>query len=102
MFDRVLYVDEEIALELSWFGLGRLVAKHRLGGKRVAHPLQKRAFLIACEAFERAGQPVNPSNPKFSCMAKDVAHMLMYQAPSGLSWGAFFNDPEEFGRSAAK
>ena len=101
MFDRILYIDDQIALCLSWFGMGALKAKNRVGAIRRAHPLQRKAFLIACQAFTDAGQPLLPSNPKCSELMKDFAEMLLYQSPSSMTWGMVFDDPAGFGRMHA-
>lgn len=97
MFARVLYVDKDMALELNWLGLGKLRAVHRLGGKRSAHPMQKRCFLAMVRAFEEAGQPVHPSNPKCMVMMRDFADLLLHHPPSSIGWKLVFDDPEGVG-----
>lgn len=89
MFPRVLYVDNEKALELNWFGLGSLQARSRSGGIRRAHPIQKQVLLQVVAHFEALGQPVHPSNPKCSRLMKEFSEMLS-QSPSGLIWQTMY------------
>lgn len=102
MFARVLYQDRELTLELDWFGLGRLKARHRLGGVRAAHPLQKRCFLHVIQAFANEGEPVSPSNPKCMVLMRDIAELLMHHPPSGIGWKILLDDPEGAGMRYAK
>ena len=102
MFPRVLYLDQDMALELNWFGFGKLRAVHKVGGVRAAHPIQKRCFLSMVRAFEQAGQPVHPSNPKCMAMMKDVADLLLHHPPSSIAWRLIFDDPEGAGIRYAK
>ena len=97
MLPRVLYLDEEMSLELDWLGLGKLRARHKLGGVRVAHPVQKACFLAVVHAFEQAGQPVSPANPKCSTMMRDFAELLMHHPPTSIAWRLIFDDPEGTG-----
>lgn len=102
MFARVLYVDDRLALELNWLGYGALRVVHRDGAVRVAHPIQKKAFFTLVGAFEALGQPISPSNPKFSAMAKHYAEMLEHP-PTSLHWRTFFaSDPSELARGFAE
>lgn len=101
MFARVLYVDSEVALELDWFGLGPLRARHKVGGVRRAHPVQRQAFQLVCEYFQKAGEPLSPSNPKCSDMMKNFADLLLHAPPTGLAWQIVYSDPEGEGRRYA-
>lgn len=89
MFPRVLYLDEARSLELNWFGMGALQARHRHGGVRRAHPSQKRIFLEVIRHFSASGQPLHPSNPKCSRLMKEFAELLEH-SPNSLHWKAMF------------
>lgn len=102
MFPRVLYIDQNKALELNWFGLGALQMRNRFGGIRRAHPVQKRVFSLVLQHFQSFGQPVHPSNPKCSRLMKEFAELLN-ESPNGLSWEVMYRaDPKEVARSFAE
>jgi hypothetical protein len=102
MFPRVLYVDNQRALELNWFGLGALQMRHRSGGVRRAHPIQKRVFMEVVQAFEASGQPLHPSNPRCSAMMKEFAEMLE-KPPNSVLWQAMYRaDLNDVGKSYAE
>ena len=102
MFARVLYLDHEMALELNWFGAGALQVRHRLGGVRRAHPIQKQLFLAVVTQFEAAGQPVHPSNPRCMNMMREFADSIANYPPNSLRWQVLFNsDPAVLGRTYA-
>jgi len=90
MFPRVLYLDDERALELNWFGIGALQVRNRFGGVRRAHPVQKRVFYLVVKNFQELGQPVHPSNPRCSAMMKDFAMWLELHSPNSLQWQALY------------
>jgi hypothetical protein len=101
MFSRVLYIDESVALELKWLGLGALQVQYRNGGVRRAHPVQKQYFLAVVKEFEAAGQPVNPANPRCSRLFKEFAHLLEHPATS-LTWETLFrSSPRDVARAYA-
>ena len=102
MFPRVLFVDQEKSLELNWFGLGALQVRHRQGGVRRAHPVQKQVFLRLLQLFEALGQPVHPSNPKCSRLMKEFSELLG-QSPNSLAWQVMYNaNAEEVAKSFAE
>jgi hypothetical protein len=87
MFPRVLYVDEDMALELDWVGFGSLQTRNRYGVVRRAQPQQKHAFLEVIRLFQAHGQPVHPSNPRCSRLMSEFAAMLG-EPPNSLAWRA--------------
>jgi hypothetical protein len=101
MFPRILYLDEESALELNWFGMGALQMRNRFGGVRRAHPIQKQIFLQVIQAFQDCGQPVHPSNPKCSSLMKEFAKLLE-QSPNSLAWQVMYQaDLKDIAKSFA-
>lgn len=101
MFARVLYIDEEKALELEWFGFGALQVRFRNGDVRRAHPFQKSILISISTHFLNAGQPLHPSNPRCSKMMADFAEMLQ-QSPNSMQWQVMLqSDLKEVGESYA-
>ena len=102
MFPRILYLDEDRALELNWFGMGALQMRNRFGGIRRAHPVQKQVFLQVVQAFQAYGQPVHPSNPSCSRLMKEFAEMLE-QSPNSLTRRVMYQaDLKDVARSFAE
>ena len=87
MFPRVLYLDQDTALELDWFGVGILQTRNRYGVVRRAQPQQKHAFLEVIRLFQAQGQPVHPSNPRCSRLMAEFANLLA-EPPDSLAWRA--------------
>lgn len=101
MFARVLYVDEEKALELNWLGLGALQVRFKNGAIRRAHPVQKMVILSIATHFENAGQPLHPSNPRCMVMLKDMCELIC-ESPRSLAWQAMMQaDLRDVGQSYA-
>ena len=98
MFSRVLYLDEQKALEMNWFGAGALQVRYREGPVQRAHPVQKKVFMAVVREFELAGQPVSPSNPRCSKLFKDYIELLEKPITS-LAWQVLLQStPQEIGR----
>ena len=85
MFPRVLYVDQNKALELDWFGFGSLQTRNRYGVVRRAQPHQKHAFLEVIRLFQAHGQPVHPSNLRCSQLMAQFTDLLA-EPPDSLAW----------------
>jgi hypothetical protein len=102
MFPRVLYVDEDIALELDWVGFGSLQTRNRYGVVRRARPQQKHTFLEVIRLFQAHGQPVHPSNPRCSRLMAEFANMLE-EPPNSLAWRAMLQaDLQDLARAFAE
>ena len=101
MFPRILYVDDQRALELDWLGFGAIQVRHRAGPVRRANRIQKQVLLAVVEAFAQTGQPVSPSNPRCSVMLKEFVE-LIEKPMSSLAWKVMLNaNPIEIGQAYA-
>ena len=102
MFPRVLYVDEDKALELDWFGFGALQTRNRYGAARRAQRNQKHVFLEVVRHFQASGQPLHPSNPRCSRLMAEFANLLSEPSDS-LVWRAMLqSDLREVARGFAE
>lgn len=86
-------------MELNYFGMGALQMRRKDGGLRRVHAIQKQVFLRVVEAFENAGQPVLPKNPKCAKLLQDFSELLA-QPPSSLMWRTMLSaDHDDIGRN---
>jgi hypothetical protein len=95
MFSRVLYADENVSLQLNWFGFGALLSVNKYGGVRRAHPIQKTFFLNATEALQKLGVSIEPGNPVLSHFFRTYAEALEQHPISGLMWRTILNQTPE-------
>ena len=102
MFPRILYVDQDKALELDWFGFGSLQTRNRYGVVRRAQPHQKHAYLEVIRLFQAHGQPVHPSNPRCARLYAEFANLLV-EPPDSLAWRAMLQvDLQDVARAFAE
>ncbi len=88
MFARTLYSDENVTLQINWFGMGSLQIINNIG-IRQAHPIQKKVFIEIVRHFNNLGQQISPENPKCVHLFQEFARLLEYQ-PNSLTWRTIY------------
>lgn len=86
MFSMVLFSDDKLTMHLNWFGLGALTVVDADGGKRRAHPVQKRYLQELARELKELGVSISPKDPVCTSALGDIAHLIYDYSPDSTVW----------------